>query len=96
MTSEDKVIERLKKDINKPLACGDITIVNIDDLKTVLNLLEEKDKIIDLMSLAISNYDAQLIINKYKNKEDVKIHFIENCEEYCKQYFENKVGKDKI
>ena len=39
----EEAIERLKKDKNKPLACGDITIVNIDDLETVLNLLENKE-----------------------------------------------------
>lgn len=37
---EKKAIERLKKDKNKPLACGDITIVNIDDLEIVLNYIE--------------------------------------------------------
>ena len=47
--NEEEAIERLKKDKNKPLDCGDITIVNIDDLEIVLNLLEKKDKMIDLM-----------------------------------------------
>lgn len=43
MTDKEEAIERLKKDKNKPLACGDITIVDIDDLEIVLNLLEKKD-----------------------------------------------------
>lgn len=47
--NEEEAIERLKKDKNKPLACGDITIVNIDDLETVLNLLEKKDTLIHTM-----------------------------------------------
>lgn len=47
--SEEEAIERLKKDKNKPLACGDTTIVNIDDLEIVLNLLEKKDTLIHTM-----------------------------------------------
>lgn len=46
MTKEQKeAIDRIKyNDIAKPLYCGDITICNIDDLKTILSMLEEKDK----------------------------------------------------
>ena len=33
--------------------------------------IEQKDKIIDLMARAIDNYDSQLEICQYKNKEDV-------------------------
>lgn len=52
MTKEqEEAIERIKyNDIAKPLYCGDITICNIDDLKTVLSMLEEKEKQIDLMA----------------------------------------------
>lgn len=39
-----EVIERLKKDISKSLCCGDIIIVNIEDLEIVLNMLKEKDR----------------------------------------------------
>ena len=39
-----EVIERLKKDISKPLCYGDITMVNIEDLEIVLNMLKEKDR----------------------------------------------------
>lgn len=35
----EEAITRLKKDMTKPLACGDITIVCIDDLETVLNYI---------------------------------------------------------
>lgn len=38
---------------------------------------EEKDKQIDLMALAILNYDDQIIINRYKNIDEVKKTFIE-------------------
>ena len=40
---EEKTIYRLNKDKNNPLACGDITIVNVEDIETVLNMLKEKD-----------------------------------------------------
>lgn len=83
--NEKEAIERLKKDKNKPLACGDITIVNIDDLETVLNLLEKKDNIIDLMAeqlagLAIFDIekDEPLILG---DKEEVKQYFKEKVEE---------------
>ncbi len=104
MTKEQKeAIERLNKDKNKPLACGDITIVIIEDIETVLDMLKEKDKYIefyknglereiesnreniveiikkdkqiDLMSRAIDNYDSQLAINTFRDKEHVKQYF---------------------
>lgn len=48
-----KAIERLNKDKNKPLACGDITIVNIDDLEIVLNYTENsipKEKVENIIN----------------------------------------------
>ncbi len=36
----EKAVEILKRDIRKPLYCGDITIVCISDLETVLKALE--------------------------------------------------------
>ena len=36
---------------------------------------EEKDKQIDLMARAIDNYDSQLVINTFKDKEHVKQYF---------------------
>ena len=48
---------------------------------------EKKDKIIDLMAQSILNYDDQLVINRYKNKEHVIETFVE--------YFENKVKESK-
>mgnify|MGYP005772559359 CR=1 FL=1 len=44
---EEKTIYRLNKDKNNPLACGDITIVNVEDIETVLNMLKEKDREIE-------------------------------------------------
>ena len=34
--------------------------------------IEKKDRQIDLMALAIINYDDQLVINRYKNINEVK------------------------
>ena len=82
--NEEEVIERLKKDKKKPLACGDITIVNTDDLEAVLNLLEKKEKQIDLMAeqlagLAIFDIekDEPLIL---RDKEEIKEYFTKKAE----------------
>lgn len=37
--------------------------------------LDKKDKIIDLMARAIDNYDCQLVINTFKDTEDIKQYF---------------------
>ena len=44
MSEEEKeAIERIKyNDIARPLHCGDITICNIEDLQTVLNLVQKQ------------------------------------------------------
>ena len=48
MTNEQKeTIDRLNKDKNRPLACGDITVVNIADIDTVLSLIKEQKEEID-------------------------------------------------
>lgn len=58
---------------------GDFVSKNLD---TVLSLIKEqqeeidkKDKQIDLMARAIDNYDSQLEINTFKDKEHVKQYF---------------------
>lgn len=67
----DKEKEELKATVNKQS-------LNISN-----NLLElqQKDKQIDLMALAILNYDDQLVINRYKNIDEVKETFIELAKE---------------
>lgn len=40
----------------------------------------KKDKIIDEMARAIDNYDSQLVINTFKDKEHVKQYFKEKVE----------------
>ena len=81
--NEEEAIERLKKDKNKPLACGDITIVDIDDLELVLNLLEKKDKIIDEMANKLEYFDS--ISNDY-----IFAKVLRNKEQW-KKYFERKL-----
>ena len=108
MTKEqEEIIERLNRDANTPLYCGDITIVNIEDIETVLNMLKEKDKLyhkalsdlvkadreniqlnrqIDLMSRAIDNYDSQLEINTFRDKEHIKQYFKEIVERKSEEW----------
>lgn len=49
--------------------------------KQAVLTLEHKDQIINLMALAILNYDDQLVINKYKDINDVKETFEEILKE---------------
>lgn len=60
---EKKAIEIIKyNDIARPLACGDITICNIEDLKTVLNLIEKQNKEIECLKN----------LNKHQSKDITK------------------------
>lgn len=59
---------------------------------TVLTLLENKDKIIDLMAIAIDN--EPLTIEEYcifRNFDCPEVGGNRDCKECVKQYFENKV-----
>ena len=79
MTDKEKqAIEQLLIDKELVLNGCSTAIISIDDLETVLNLvetqqeeLEKKDKMIDEMAKAILSYDDQLIINKFKDIENV-------------------------
>ena len=44
------------------------------------DLIKQKDKQIDLMARAIDNYDSQLEINTFKDKEHVKQYFADKVE----------------
>lgn len=94
MTKEqEEAIERINNDIATPLYCGDITICNIDDLKTILSMLEEKDKQIDLMA----EFIAQTEIDEFicKNIENcIADDEYSNCYKCIEQYFENKVKEE--
>ena len=67
MTKEqEKAIYRLNLGMNTPIS-KDCCIVNVKDIETVLSMLKEKDKMIDLMAEKI--YEEGIVWN---NKEEVK------------------------
>ena len=69
MTNKEReAIERLNKDKNHPLACGDITIVNVNDLDTVLSLIKEQEQLIELMARAFKQDDI-------RSAEEIKQYF---------------------
>ena len=65
MSEEEKeIIERIKyNDIARPLYCGDITICNIEDLQTVLNLVQKQQT--ELEKLKNKNKE---LIRKLRNR----------------------------
>ena len=88
--NEDKELEEAINNLEKLMRlrknkCGEIKfdtcICETKDLETVLKALNNKNEIINLMALAILNYDDQLVINKYRDLEDVKNHFQELSKE---------------
>lgn len=61
MTIEQReAIDRLNKDKNKPLACGDITTCFIDDLDTVLSLIKENSAEIQQKNTELAEKSAEL------------------------------------
>lgn len=66
--NQEKRFKQYKEDIEKQ---------HEEIYEDLVSKQEEKDKQIDLMALAILNYDDQLIINRYKNIDEVKKTFIE-------------------
>ena len=75
--TKEQAIETLKKhkeQIDKKY----INARNSDAIETVLSMLEEKDKQIDLMANEIADYNHFEASGELENKEEVK------------QYFENK------
>ena len=85
-------INELTKDIN-----GSNTSINVEVLETVLSMLEEKDKTIDLMSEAINNNDIdEDICRRMGQKEECnEFEDKEKCKDCIKQYFENKAKEVK-
>lgn len=61
-------------------------------IETVLSMLEEQDKTIDLMSKAINNNDIDEDICRCMGQKENCNEFEdkEKCKECIKQYFENK------
>ena len=66
-------------------------------IETVLSMLEEQDKTIDLMSKAINNNDIdEDICRRMGQKEECnEFEDKEKCKECIKQYFENKAKEVK-
>jgi hypothetical protein len=64
-------------------------IIKDKNAKTIeikkIDIIEQKDKIIDLMARAIDNYDSQLEINTFKNKEHIIDFFTNKAEEDIKE-----------
>ncbi len=79
-------INELTKDIN-----GSNTSINVEVLKTVLSMLEEKDKQIDLMAEYISNITDCPFESEGKYLDCEKMCDVRTDKECWKQYFENKV-----
>lgn len=73
----DNPIERLKFHSLYAGMPGGTCIVDVKDVEYAVSEIEHKDQIINLMALAILNYDDQLVINKYKDINDVKETFEE-------------------
>lgn len=60
-------------------------------IQILLNHITKQEKMIELMALAISSYDGQLVINQYKDRNEVKEKFKEYVEDGTyEQYFEKK------
>ena len=77
----DTPIERLRFHSFYAGMPGGTCIVDVEDVKYVISEIEHKDQLINLMALAILNYDDQLVINKYKDINDVKETFEEILKE---------------
>lgn len=91
--TKEQAIERLKRKILLGKSEKNIGIpVYISELETVLSILEEKDKIINLMSEAINNNDIDEDICRCMGQKENCNEFEdkEKCKECIKQYFENK------
>lgn len=89
--NEEEAIEQLKiikNNIDKKY----INTKNSKAIETVLNLLEKKDKMIDLMAIAIGN--EPLPTEEYcifRNFDCPAVGGNRDCKECVKQYFERKV-----
>lgn len=94
MTTEQReAIDRLNKDKNKPLACGDITIVNISDLDTALSLIKEQRKENDL---AKEQLKKQCEIADERNNLLVKVNRLESQIDLMAEYIANRDNDEDI
>ena len=81
MTEEqEEAIERLNRDVKTPLACGGTTVVIIEDIETVLNMLKEKDEQIAKYEKIYKEYDCYRWVKELEKKDkqiDLMTEFIE-------------------
>ena len=89
--NEEEAIEKLKY-INMAYDCNNYySRYELDCIETVLNLLEKKNKIIDLMAIVIGN--EPLPTEEYcifRNFDCPVVGGNRDCKDCIKQYFENK------
>ena len=89
--NEEEAIEKLKY-INMAYDCNNYySRYELDCIETVLNLLEKKNKIIDLMAIVIGN--EPLPTEEYcifRNFDCPVFGWYRDCKYCIKQYFENK------
>ena len=94
MTKEqEESLKKLRRQILAEKYTKNIGIpVYISDLKNVLSILEEKDKIINSILETINNHDIdEDICKQMGQKEDCnEFEVKEKCKDCIKQYFENK------
>jgi len=90
MTKEQAIeaLKEHKRQIDKKY----INTRNSKAIETVLSMLEEQDKTIDLMAETINNHDIDEDICKQMGQKENCNEFEdkEKCKECIKQYFENK------
>jgi hypothetical protein len=85
--SEEEIIKRLKELKEEGAILGE------DEVKTLLNLIEKKDKIIDLMAEFIKKRNSSDVID-YCNTENCTYEKT-YCDTSCiKEYFRKKVEND--
>jgi len=95
MTKEqEKAIYRLNLGKNIPIS-SECCIVNVKDIETVLSMLEEQDKIIDLTAEYISNITDCPFESEGKYLDCEKMCDVRTDKECWKQYFENKAKEVK-
>ena len=82
---KEKIIESFY-DFPNPTSI-ELKDTDVEAIEIVLSLIKEqeieiekKDKQIDLMARAIDNYDSQLEINTFKDKEHIKQYFADLVE----------------
>lgn len=75
-----KIYNQTKKTLKGIIARKEADLYEANNrINDLLDIVKQKDKEIDLMASSINNYDSQLEICYFKDKEDVKRLFEERC-----------------